>query len=181
MSEGKIESRRVRMTRRMIAESLLEMLESQPIDKLSIRALCERADINRSTFYKYYGSQYDVLTDIAHDTCSRLDAYLAEVGPDENGLMLYRILCFLQENRTLVGSLMENGAESLLISEIMRLPNIAATIHMDRSLNESQQLQYREFFISGAYHVISGWFARSCLEPADEIADVIELIYRRLS
>lgn len=60
----KKENRRTQMTKRMLKDSLLELLEHQDIQKISIRALCELADINRSTFYKYYASQYDLLKDM---------------------------------------------------------------------------------------------------------------------
>ena len=50
--EGR-ENQRVMLTRRLIKESLTGLLAEESIHKISIRALCERAGINRSTFYKY--------------------------------------------------------------------------------------------------------------------------------
>ena len=52
------------MTRRMLKDALTEMLRETDIYHVSIRELCQRADINRTTFYKYYGSQFDLLTDM---------------------------------------------------------------------------------------------------------------------
>ena len=60
----KKEDRRVTMTRRMLKEALTEMLRETDIYHVSIRELCQRADINRTTFYKYYGSQFDLLADM---------------------------------------------------------------------------------------------------------------------
>ena len=58
------ENQRVRLSKRLIKESLTRLLQTESIHKVSIRTLCEEAGVNRSTFYKYYGSQYDVLEEL---------------------------------------------------------------------------------------------------------------------
>ena len=59
--------RRVAMTKKFLKDALIEMLKTKDIYHISIRELCERADVNRSTFYKYYGSQFDLLADMESD------------------------------------------------------------------------------------------------------------------
>ena len=48
------ETRRVRMTKKMIRDAYVELLETNPDKRLSITDICKRADINRSTFYMHY-------------------------------------------------------------------------------------------------------------------------------
>ena len=67
----KRENQRIMLSKRLIKESLTRLLASESIHKISVRMLCEEAGINRSTFYKYYGSQYDV--DGSHSHFSRRD------------------------------------------------------------------------------------------------------------
>ncbi len=55
---AKKEDRRIRMTKRMLKDALIELLKKKDIYHVSIRELCEAADVNRTTFYKYYGSQF---------------------------------------------------------------------------------------------------------------------------
>lgn len=52
-------------TKERIRNSLIQMLGNITIEKITIKELCMTAGINRTTFYKYYGSQYDVLNEIA--------------------------------------------------------------------------------------------------------------------
>ena len=59
----KKEDRRVTMTKRLLKDALTEMLRKEDIYHVSIRELCERADVNRTTFYKYYGNQFDLLAE----------------------------------------------------------------------------------------------------------------------
>lgn len=53
MSE-KREDRRIRHTKRAIKNAFFELMDEKPVDKISVTELCERADINRSSFYAHY-------------------------------------------------------------------------------------------------------------------------------
>lgn len=55
---------RVRYTRRMIETSFLELLEEKPVSRITVTQLCERAQINRATFYKHYLDIPDLLEKI---------------------------------------------------------------------------------------------------------------------
>ena len=58
------EDQRIRLSKQLLRNALLELLKEKHISKVSVREICERAQINRTTFYKYYGSQYELLEDI---------------------------------------------------------------------------------------------------------------------
>ena len=59
--------RRQARTKRRIREALATLLEETPIDKITIKALAEQADIDRKTFYLHYGSIGDLLAEIQGD------------------------------------------------------------------------------------------------------------------
>lgn len=44
------ENRRTRLTKRLLRESLLELLHEKPVDHITVKELCECAELNRSTF-----------------------------------------------------------------------------------------------------------------------------------
>ena len=50
----KPENQRTRLTKRLLRESLLELLREKPVDHITVKELCEYAELNRSTFYAYY-------------------------------------------------------------------------------------------------------------------------------
>ena len=50
--ERKEMSRRQRMTIRLLEEAYLELLDEE--GEITVTALCERADVNRTTFYRYF-------------------------------------------------------------------------------------------------------------------------------
>ena len=58
---------RVRYTKKVLRESLLYFLQFKSITEISVKEVCERAEINRATFYKHYKDCCDLLEQI----CSR--------------------------------------------------------------------------------------------------------------
>ncbi len=54
---------KTKFTRMCITEAILELLQTTSYDKLKISSIVRRAGIARMTFYKYYQSPYDALTD----------------------------------------------------------------------------------------------------------------------
>lgn len=65
MQENKKVNQRIVATKRALQDALIEMLKTQNINSISIRELCQAAKVNRTTFYNHYGSQFDVLNEIA--------------------------------------------------------------------------------------------------------------------
>jgi AcrR family transcriptional regulator len=55
------ENRKIRYTKKVIRDSLMELMKSKPILSVSIKDICGLADISRSTFYSHYKDQYELL------------------------------------------------------------------------------------------------------------------------
>lgn len=61
------ENQRIAVTRRMLKEGLLRLLETKTLDKIRISELCEESSINRATFYRHYVTVQDVLVELETD------------------------------------------------------------------------------------------------------------------
>ncbi len=57
-------NQRVAVTKRMVQEGLMRLLEKKPLEKINITELCQEAGINRTTFYRYFELPRDVLTEM---------------------------------------------------------------------------------------------------------------------
>ena len=75
---GKGENQRVMLTKRLLKEALLRLLADASIQKISVTQLCQEAGINRATFYRHYGSQYDVLSEMKMSMLCGLQTTLGE-------------------------------------------------------------------------------------------------------
>ena len=66
------ENQRVVITKRMLREGLLRLLEAKELDKINITELCKEAGINRITFYRHYETPRDVLLEMENELMNKL-------------------------------------------------------------------------------------------------------------
>lgn len=55
---------RVKITKTIFRNALLELLKEKPIHSVTVTELCQKAEMNRGTFYAYYSIPDDVLAEI---------------------------------------------------------------------------------------------------------------------
>jgi AcrR family transcriptional regulator len=55
---------RVQVTRKILRDSLIGLMETKSILQISVKEICERAGVSSSTFYTYYNDQFDLLRQI---------------------------------------------------------------------------------------------------------------------
>lgn len=72
----KSENRRITYTKRVLKESLLTLLTSKPLAKITVSELTEMADVNRSTFYAHYNDIFALAAEIQRETAQDAIAVL---------------------------------------------------------------------------------------------------------
>ena len=92
-------------TKNLLKTSLLELLDKKTLSKITIKELCEKADINRTTYYKYYLDQYDQLDKIENEIFNDMSIYIESIS-DENikdnekqNYILKNVLIYMKENQ----------------------------------------------------------------------------------
>ena len=67
---------RERRTKRNIANAFIQLRSKKPISKITIKELCELADISKATFYLHYRDIYDLSDKLQHQTVSDLFKFI---------------------------------------------------------------------------------------------------------
>ena len=116
-------NQRIRLTKTLLKNALKEMLMEQDIYRISIRDLCDKAGINRSTFYKYYGSQFDLLSEMEHDFLDGITAFLME-GDGKDNEPLEQVLRYLEQNIDFVRLLLSANVDPEFPGLLFSLPSI---------------------------------------------------------
>ena len=113
-----MENQRIRLTKRMLKEALAELLADKPIDRITVYELCSRAQINRTTFYKYYGSQFDLMEDMQSDFLKELENSLHE---KEQPMSLLSILTYIDTHRASCTALLQSAADNGFLERVIPL------------------------------------------------------------
>ena len=167
-------NRRVQMTKELIRKSLFELLEEKQINKITISELCKKADINRSTFYKYYGSQYDVLEDMEKEAIVKINDLLMNT-PNDNSLIL--LLEFLKRHQDEIRIFFECNLDGELVKRILSLQSILSRI---QEICPKDNYKYIEnYILFGSIATIKDWLDNGCQESTEFISLAItKIIYK---
>ena len=116
MSNSKID-RRVKYTKMVLRQSLLELMKSKPIDKITVKEICELADINRGTFYSHYSEPRALLEQIQNelfnDIKATLDKYLTNADPTSGAYeMVLEIIKCIESNSDICKILLGEHGDS---------------------------------------------------------------------
>lgn len=170
-------NRRVRMTKQMLKSSLMEMLETESIQNIAIKNLCAIADVNRSTFYKYYGSQFDLLREIEEDAVENVISIM-ESHPDGKADALLEICRYLNKDVLLVRPLITNDSDFMKM--IFSHPLIRAEINqsLEPMVEETKREYVFDFIAYGSARIVRLWLNKPDRESPEEIAELLSSLMR---
>ncbi len=106
---------RVRYTKQVLKDALLALLEKKPINKITVKEVCDKAELNRATFYSHYADCFDLLEQIENEFIGEFEKSLSYIdGLDirkmviaiydmiDKNIELCRVLVFANTNRSLL-------------------------------------------------------------------------------
>lgn len=170
-----MENQRVRLSKKMLKDALLDLLQEKSLSKISVLEICETAQINRTTFYKYYGSQLDLLGDIETDFLSQMDDQIALVL-NESPNAVVAVLGSLYDKRRVFCTLVNAVPGQRFASHFFELPSISAVFESLAEVDgfSRQHEKYiREFVCQGTFAVLCEWLGKENPDPVSEIAEVL--------
>lgn len=173
----KKEDRRVAMTRRMLKDALIELLKEKDVYHISIRELCERADVNRTTFYKYYGSQFDLLADMEND----LIAFITETLRNDEGNLenIITAACkYLEENIDFARLIINNNVDVDFPKKIFSIDAVKSSAFKNMTGEDSRvPFEYAyNYCTAGVFSVFCSWINKDRREPPEELAEMISAL-----
>ena len=88
------DNRRVRMTKKLMKDALLELLEQHPLNRITVTDVCRSADVNRSTFYAYYTDVETLMLEIEDDVLAQLPDFPEGQDIYSDDSFLHRLQAF---------------------------------------------------------------------------------------
>lgn len=174
--ENKPDGRRVRMTKMLLKESLIELMKNKSIHTISIKEICEGADINRSTFYRHYNTQYDLYDDIIDDISKDIyEIYLSSAdGNLADTVLLTNILHYIEDNREKFLVLLSEKGNISLGETYNRLTER----FIDRNNFSELGTYIAKFVAAGMTSVLWTWLDSEKRVSPEEIAGLINYLTR---
>ena len=171
---------RIRYTRSIIQTSFLELLRQNPEENITVREICEKAEINRSTFYKHYRDCYDLINHMKEDILKQYDEMLAGMKARGVQMTLTAILLMLRDNAALFRAFRRSGGEhnfaNQLAGRCFSFMDLHISIDPALGWSESQKEMAYSFLIGGTSGIIEYWLKNDCMEQPEQVAaSIMEL------
>ncbi|MBR1757455.1 MAG: TetR/AcrR family transcriptional regulator C-terminal domain-containing protein [Lachnospiraceae bacterium] len=167
----KHESRRAKMTKRLLHEALMELMQEKPFKQITIKELCERADLNRTTFYLHYADQQSVLDDIEREVKEQTLAYIQNVNPSAKAVdLIEAFLHYIQKNEVLFRTLLCNNNGDDFQVELIQYILEGIRTNLPNYGDPTTERYVHTFLMHGSVHIIIDWIEAGFDLPAREVA-----------
>lgn len=167
-------NRRTHITKLLLKTSLIELMHKKSITQITIKEICEQADLNRSTFYLHYTDQFALLHDIENEIISTTFKYLQDAGSNlDTQSYIEAFLTYVKENSNIFEALLchqeTEDFQELFIAKI--LEQLKENLHFNCS-DESTKYIY-SFLLHGCIHIIIDWINNNFDMAVSDIARLI--------
>lgn len=176
-------------TAQLMDEALIQLLEKKDFDYITVKELCSKAGVNRSTFYLHY----DNLNDLLEETITYInnkfnesfkmdfiDKSVIKNKPIDDLMFItpkYLIpyLNFIKDNKKTFMTV-QNNSNLFKSSEIFQAmyKEIFEPILDKYNVDKEEQIYVFEYFFRGVLGVIMKWISLGCDDPIDKVIHIIE-------
>lgn len=165
--------------RETIMESLISILETKRLDKITVKEIADTCNISRQTFYYYFKDIYDVARQIFAQTSKRAKEYFNEGDDWSTCYMRMMKWCRLNKNFVLntfnsnFGHILIDNMKQAIFSDLLEL---LKTNSKDLKITEDQYLFISKFYSSALISVTIDWIENDMQEEPNKIINNLYLL-----
>lgn len=176
-------------------EAFLELIEKKDFAYITVKEICEKAGVNRSTFYLHYETVSDLLAESAQHI---IDQFVASMPHDTIVFLeklqdrpleeLYLItpeyltpyLTYIKEHRRVFKATVEQASALRMIDAYRDLNRYVFVPILERfEVPPEDQNYVMQFHISGLMAIINEWIKGDCKDSIEHIVSVMQLCVKQ--
>lgn len=168
-------------TASLMDEALLLLLEQKDFDRITVKELCQKAGVNRTTFYLHYESMNDLLEETVDMINERFRESLSAIPPGDPSK---EVLTSEKYLRPYLGFIKENmrayrviHLKDQLFSSQRTFESFYQSVFSPAlshfGVSESEKKYVFAFYTQGTVAIIGKWLENNCQDDIDMIIDLI--------
>ena len=146
-----------------ITAAMLSLLEEKPLADISIRELCDRAGVGRTSFYRNFQEKEDILKEYIGKLFQEWSGALAADPPLDE--LIHAMFSHFEAHRVFYVLLQERGLVRLLKDVILTVCGFCPD-------QEAVSAYASAFAAYSLYGWVEVWFLRGMKESAEELAEL---------
>lgn len=173
----------------LMNQALIEILNKKDYEFITIKEICKKAGVNRSTFYLHYDNIDDLLSECLENTNKKFLSYFAEKNKDfaskikdneKNELILVTpeyllpYLNYIKDNKVVY----QVSAKHPIIMQSIKKYNslqekILYPIYSRFNIQENLKKFFSAYYINGIYAIINEWIKEGCKDDINLVMSAI--------
>lgn len=168
-------------------KAFLDLLAEKDFEYITVKEICKRADVNRSTFYLHYETIADLLNESVEYISNDFQKYFSknDIISKINSLPLEELifikpdyiipyLSYVKDNKKLFQTAVLHSGTLQFDKAYKRMfEYIFSPILMRFDIPENERQYIMVFYINGIIALIMEWLKNDCRESVEDIADII--------
>lgn len=172
-------NRSVRNTKKRLREGLLDLLREKPLNKITVRELADKVDINRGTFYFHYSDVYDMVREMEEQFAQDFHEALDVPEQQASEFLPICMRCIANHVDLCQLLLSENGDIAFLEKMKTLVNDKCARLWMAKTDNPDPNIMniMNAFLIGGVVSALQAWLTSDEKLTPDELSDhLLQLI-----
>lgn len=168
--------RRVRYTKMMLKQNMIELLKQKPVGRISVTELCQAADVNRGTFYAHYADPADLLQEMQDELYNDImNSLNIGMGGGDIIDMCRAIVAALDRNRDFCRVALSDNSNMSFLENMLNLAYgffIASWSPKEAAPRDISDYAFR-YMSAGSIDVIRRWLKQDDSRSNEDIAQII--------
>ena len=178
-SNGK--NRSVQRTQALLKDGLTELMQTKPVQNITVRELTDYVNLNRGTFYLHYRDIQDLLEHLENDILDEFIEITNAHQPQDMKGKPFPLICdlykFLEKNSDFVKLVLVNNQEQNFMNRIKEIIRERCVNDWDEIFaNADPRLSeiYSSYVLSGCIGIIENWIRNGTRQSPEELARYTE-------
>ena len=170
-------------------EALIQLLEKKDIEYIAIKEICNKAGVNRSTFYLHYEN----INDLVEETMDYINKKFMDYFNEDTKKFIEKIknseleelkliekkyltpyLTFVKENKKIFKASFNNPSGMKATNKYNHLKYYILNPILDRfNIDENEKSYLLAFYINGIMAIIKEWITTDCKDSIIDIENII--------
>jgi len=158
-------------------------LKDTPLNKITVTAICEKAKINRSTFYRYYSDPFELMELIEKDLILSFESYVQDLKNKNIEFAMETMINAVKQDKELYLILVSENADSLFVNRIISKSYSLFQEDLEKRflhLSKDKCRWLYTFIAHGCINVIIDWIDGGMKEDTKELAAFLSNLDQQL-
>lgn len=177
----------VKRTKKAFENSLTELSKQFPFNKITVKMLCDKAELSRNAFYFHYKDINDLLRSIEEDVVEEIVALLKTIEqvdfPENVFVSVESLINIFDERRDTVLMLFDKNYSVSFTTKVSKIYSDFNYRYFCRFHSNDKKIKYDFFYMflsSGFYGILRHWLENPGLMTKEELIKLTYTLIKRL-